>query len=257
MEVKKAGGGTWFDCVEEEDRIIFDTRKNGDVGEGVPGKADLAEARELGKILAKKFPKHEVSLDCVDEWVFVEIRRTEKSGDKIRREERDKLNLQLSKDWKPIVEEALETVGKACLGENYGKKNHDGGFSWGGTVIASGKSGTTTFNAKYGERYLYRENMNAIPAFKTISESSQHFAKLLKILGGVLRNTRTTKTYQQLTYNAEPPNNIIEDVGNIVYEVELPRIDELKTRNNEKTLSKPKTKIADGSQHGRGRDTLT
>jgi hypothetical protein len=222
-ELEEAIGGTWFEMQEEEDRIVLDTRENGDVGAESPGSADLEEAKRLASIVRKKFPRHEVRLEAVDEWVVMEVVRQEKSPERLAREAREKAAVLLRDQWRPHVDNALAVSAQKCLGENAQSKNYAPPFSWNRSVSPGPRSCATTFRAGYGERHLYRDHLGAIPAFKTPEECRAHFLELVSNLGGTVKAERVTPPHKNLTYNRRPPNNVIEEVGHVSYDVELPR----------------------------------
>lgn len=238
-EIKKVIAGTWFDFRDEGDRFVLDTRENGDVGSETPGQPDLREAQRMAKELKRSFPKHEVLYEALDEWVILEVSKKEKSKEKLAQEEQKKMTYLMSQEWMPHIEEALVKASEQCWGESSKEKNYAAPFSWVKAVIPSGKMGTTTFSSKYGERLLYRESLNAIPAFKTPTESLNHFKEFIRSLGGVLKNERITKPSKTLTYNSPPPRNVIEEVGYIVYDVELPAKCPKKTQALGKSVSVP------------------
>jgi hypothetical protein len=66
---------TYFelDDAPENDVWVFETRDNGDVGEEEPGAQDIHEGYRLRGLLRKAFPKHNVRMETVDEWVMVMI----------------------------------------------------------------------------------------------------------------------------------------------------------------------------------------
>ena len=66
---------TWLeDDGSDENVVIFVTRDNGDVGKEKPGKADMAEAGRLAKLVSKKFGnKVNIDVDYVDEWSHIEV----------------------------------------------------------------------------------------------------------------------------------------------------------------------------------------
>lgn len=221
-EITALVGGTWFDLHDEDDKFVLDTRQNGDVGSETPGKADIAEARRMALELKRQFPRHEVRCEAIDEWVLLEVSKAEKSREKLEREEREERSRKLSQEWKPRVEEALQSATAKCLGENTSAKNYAVPFSWTGSLSVHGKSATTKFSSKYGERYLYRDHLGAIPVFLTPQESRKHFSDFIGQLGGKVTGESMTDPTPSLTYNYSPPNNVIEKVGYIYYQVELP-----------------------------------
>jgi hypothetical protein len=78
-EVKSVIGKTWFDFIQEGDRIDIESREYGDVSEETPGKEDMAEAKRIVLLLRDYvknkglFEKIKVTPECVDEWVVVTI----------------------------------------------------------------------------------------------------------------------------------------------------------------------------------------
>lgn len=63
---------TWFSIDSwSQDRVVFITRDNGNVGTETPGRADLLEAKRLRKLLRDQFPDWKWTADYIDEWVEV------------------------------------------------------------------------------------------------------------------------------------------------------------------------------------------
>lgn len=233
--VKKQIGSTWMDVEDNQDRIIFDTRQNGDVGASRPGKPDIDEARRLAGLLKKSFPYHEVGLDVVDEWVLVDIKKKPKSREKILHEKYEEKTKSLTAKWAPHVARALDAASAKVLGENSQKKNHARPFFWKETVLPGKEFGMTSFGANYGTRRLYRDHHGAIPAFETPEQASSALKIILSSLGGELKSERIGKPYAKETYNYPPPNNIIEEVGTVIFDVQLPAKPPTKARS----LGKP------------------
>lgn len=221
-DIKAAVGNTWFDLEEDEDRLVLDTREHGDVGSESPGKLDVLEARRMAATLRKIFPRHEVSLETVDEWVTLEVHRDEKSKEKLEREARGKRAEKLKGDWEPHITAALSSATEKCLGENAQLKNYAPPFSWERSLSPGTKSCTTTFRSEYGERHLYRDHQAAIPAFKTPEESHLRFSEVVRTLGGTLKSQRVNAPAKSYTYNRPAPYNVIEEVGHVSYDIELP-----------------------------------
>ena len=70
-------GRTWFDLEETgPDSLMYATRDNGDVGDEEVGREDISEAVRIRKDLLKTFGSKnlEVSIEPVDEWVYLSIR---------------------------------------------------------------------------------------------------------------------------------------------------------------------------------------
>lgn len=224
--LKSAVGNTWFDLTESENCLSFDTRDHGDVGSETPGKPDIVEARRIAAAVRTMFPRHEVRLETVDEWVMLEVSKSEKSKTELdreaRRQDQEKRALKLVGDWSPHIESALSLHAQKCLGENSQSKNYAAPFSWSRTVAPGEKSCATTFRSEYGERHLYRDHHGVIPAFKTPDESRAHFAKLIRGLGGIVKAEIVENAHKKLTYNLPAPNNVIEETGCVTYSVELP-----------------------------------
>jgi hypothetical protein len=65
---------TYMDVSRQGDELTIDTRDHGDVGEGRPGKEDLAEGRRVAVQLRERFPDLKVELDRIDEWVTIFVR---------------------------------------------------------------------------------------------------------------------------------------------------------------------------------------
>jgi hypothetical protein len=221
-DVKSVVGSTWFDLEEGEDRLVLDTREHGDVGSESPGQPDILEARRMAAALRKSFPRHEVRLEAVDEWVTLEVYRSEKSKEKLEREARDRRAERLKGTWEPHITAALSSAKRKCLGENAESKNYAPPFSWERSLSPGPKSCTTTFRSEYGERHLYRDHQGAIPAFKTPEESRLRFLELARELGGTIKAQRVNAPWKKHTYNRPAPNNVIEEVGHVSYDVELP-----------------------------------
>lgn len=221
-EVRELTGATWFDLQEEENQIILDSREHGDVGSESPGKPDLAEARRLTAELRKGFPRHDVSAEVVDEWVVVTISRVEKSQERLDQDAKEKQTLQLRKKWAPHIEAAISSVSKKCLDSGINAKNYSTPFTWSSSVSLGQKTWSTTFRAEYGVRHLYRDQQGVIPAFKTPEEIQPHLLALVKKLGGTLASQRVSAPFKKLTYNQPPPNNVIEEIGHVSYDVSMP-----------------------------------
>lgn len=234
-EVKSLVGKTWLEAQDDGDRIIFDTREHGDVGRGRVGGNDVAEARRVAFILKKNFPHHDVDMDAIDEWVVVGIKKKPKSKERILREKNEEKIRNLTAKWKPLVEQALADATVKILGENSQKQNHEQPFHWNKPVLPGKEFGATTFTANYGVRKLYREQQGAIPAFKTPEEGREALKIILASLGGELKAERITPPYAKLTYNYPAPNNVIEEVGSLSFDVKLP----LKPPTKVGSLSKP------------------
>jgi hypothetical protein len=223
-EVKEVVGKTWFDFEETENFIVFDTRLNGDVGGETPGKEDVLEGRRLVKEVLRHFPKHDVKMEVVDEWVHVEIKRIPKSPTLLREEAFARKTKALSEKWATPIKNALLESSKVLLGDSSESKNHARPFRWGGKVIpGDGGTGATTFVSKYGKRYLYRDHLEAIPPFETPEDGRKAIRAVLDAVGGTLKGERVREPYKTLTYNYPAPRNVIEEVGEVVYDVELPR----------------------------------
>lgn len=60
----EAGGGT---------RLLLSTRDSGDIGEGLPGRADVDAAYRAVPALTAAFPGGTACLEAVDEWVHIDL----------------------------------------------------------------------------------------------------------------------------------------------------------------------------------------
>jgi hypothetical protein len=58
----------------EEEQLLFNTRKNGSVGEEEASQIDIQEGRNLARKLLKEFQNIQVQLEIVDEWVHVTVK---------------------------------------------------------------------------------------------------------------------------------------------------------------------------------------
>lgn len=239
-DLRSAVGRTWFDLSESDDRLLLDTREHGDVGSETPGKPDLIEARRLATTARNLFPRHEVRVEAVDEWVVVEVFKTEKSKSILDREALEKRALKLRGDWQSHIETALSASSQKCLGQNVDLRNYARPFSWSQSMSPSKKSCTTKFRSEYGERHLYRDHLAAIPAFKNPEDSRQHFVEFVRTLGGTVKAETVTNPQKKLTYNHRSPNNVIEEIGNVSYDVELPLSPPLPPSPAGKALSRQK-----------------
>ena len=224
VDINSAVEGTWFDVREESDSIVLDSREHGDVGSETPGKLDFAEAKRMSAILRGRFPRHDIRVETVDEWVVLEISRCEKSKESLAKEKIAQLSAKAKERWKPVLAEALARSAKKCLGPNADSKNYARPFSWSNELSLGTKSCTTTFRAEYGQRHLYRDHLGAIPAFKDPGESLAHFSKFIREIGGTLKAERINPPWKKLTYNRPAPNNVIEEVGHVSYDVEIPLV---------------------------------
>lgn len=240
-DLRSAIGNTWFDLTESEDRLVLDTRENGDVGSETPGKPDLIEARRLAAAVKSLFPRHEVNLEVVDEWVVLEVKKNEKSQSLLDQEAREKHAVKLRGEWQSHIESALAESSQRCLGKDAQSGNFVAPFSWSRTVSPGEKSCTTTFKSEYGERHLYRDHQSAIPAFKTPEESRHQFEEFVRSIGGTIKAERIDDPRKKLTYNRPAPNNVIEEVGHVSYDVELPLSPPLQPTPPAKALSRQKS----------------
>jgi hypothetical protein len=66
---------SWFHCDDEEDnRILFATRENGNVYNESAGRKDINEAIRLKNAIRKKYPNEfEFEIETVDEWVHLTV----------------------------------------------------------------------------------------------------------------------------------------------------------------------------------------
>lgn len=58
---------------EDELHLLFSSRENGDISEGIPGKNDLINGRRMCTEIERDYPQLKTLLDVVDEWVIVEV----------------------------------------------------------------------------------------------------------------------------------------------------------------------------------------
>jgi hypothetical protein len=236
--VKKVVGRTWFDFEDQEDRIMLDTRDNGNVGDETPGQEDVTEGRRLIKALRAAFPLHHCAFEIVDEWVHVDIKKRRKSEREQREEALETLKREGKKLHEPALTAALAAVHQEIIGpapegndrramSNYKAKR---------TPFYSNEHFllermdpkdpgriVVTIGAFFGERLLYCDHLGAVPPFKTPEEAQEALSKLLAHLPGaeVIGKPAIEGPYEKETYNYRPPNNIIERVGTIKFHLAL------------------------------------
>ena len=220
-EVKAAIGNTWFDAQDDNGKIMLDTRDHGNLGEETPGKKDIEEGRRITKALKAAYPQHEVSFEIVDEWVIVDIRTTPKSQAKLAEEAKAQKVMELTKLWAPKIENAFSQTEAEMFGEQR-PQNHKTPFYW-RNCIEIQENGNTVIPvvASFGERILYRDHPQSIPAFLTAEEARQAAEKIAATLGGKIRGQKQTRICERETYNYNPPNNIIERTGTTFIDIEI------------------------------------
>lgn len=66
---------------KQDDILEFSTRKNGNVSSETASQLDIKEGKNISKKIKKMFPDYSVSLEVVDEWVLLFVKKYEYKED--------------------------------------------------------------------------------------------------------------------------------------------------------------------------------
>lgn len=207
--VRSVIGSTWFDVLDEDGRILLESRDYGDVGEETAGQTDVKEGRRILHALRDRFPLDDFqsSLDVCDEWVTVELRKEPRSADEKARRKQTALVARTVYQ----IREAIEAIPtndkheKALLSEC---------FSWDDRINVV---------MHFGERFLYRTHLGAVPRFKSPDDARDAGLEFLNGLAGLPIGEweiKVTGPFERLSYNFSPPA-VIERVGKVYFKASI------------------------------------
>jgi hypothetical protein len=157
---KKTIGRTWFDLIESQDSLCFETREHGDIGEETYGEADLTEARRIFNALKEVYPPefYIYDLDTCDEWVTLTIKKEPRTEEEIRNrklEKQRKFILKAMEDLRNETSPRGEKVNPCIRYARITGRNQD----------------VVEFTAIFGERKAWFKNYQAIPQHNSLEDA--------------------------------------------------------------------------------------